>query len=191
MSAKKVLDGERMSLAIQRMGMSIAQSRSDDLDDLVIIGIRTRGIHVGNRVVREIEKLTDRTISHGFLDPVLFRDDLMNMWPKPIPRPSKVPRIDRKYVFLVDDVLDRGRTILAAINNLHSFGRPASIAIAVLVERLPMNTQDSGHRREIPFYMDVIGKSVMVDAEEWIKVKCVEEDGEDAVYIVNKEGGTE
>jgi pyrimidine operon attenuation protein/uracil phosphoribosyltransferase len=174
---KRLLDGPRMNRAIRRMAIEIVE-RNRGLDDLMIVGIRSRGVPIGERIVKEIEQMEGQAVAFGILDITLYRDDLTLVAPQPVVKPTKLPEpIDGKTIVLVDDVLYTGRTVRAALDALIDFGRPSRVMLAVMIDR--------GHR-ELPIHADVIGKTVPTDAEEVIKVKLVETDGEDEVLIMEK-----
>lgn len=164
-----------MNRAIRRMAIEVVE-KNRGLDDLMIVGIRSRGVPIGERMAREIEQMEGQPVSFGILDITLYRDDLTTIAPQPVVKPTKLPEsIDDKNVVLVDDVLFTGRTIRAALDALIDFGRPKRVTLAVLIDR--------GHR-ELPIHADVIGKTVPTDANEVIKVKLTETDGDDEVLIM-------
>ena len=174
---KRLLDSARMNRAIRRMAIEIVE-RNRGIDDLLIVGIRSRGVPIGERIAKEIESMEGKPVPFGILDITLYRDDLTTIAPQPVVKPSKLPdRIDDKVVVLVDDVLYTGRTVRSALDALIDFGRPKAVQLAVLIDR--------GHR-ELPIHADVIGKTVPTDANEVIKVKLVETDGEDEVLIMEQ-----
>jgi pyrimidine operon attenuation protein/uracil phosphoribosyltransferase len=174
---KRLLDGPRMNRAIRRMAIEILE-KNRGTQDLIIVGIRSRGVPIADRMAKEIEEMEGHPVSSGILDITLYRDDLTTIAPQPVVKPTKLPEpIDDKIVVLVDDVLYTGRTVRAALDALIDFGRPKAVMLAVLIDR--------GHR-ELPIHADVIGKVVPTDAEEVIKVKLVETDGEDEVLIMEK-----
>jgi pyrimidine operon attenuation protein / uracil phosphoribosyltransferase len=174
---KRLLDGARMNRAIRRMAIEIVE-KNRGLEDLMVVGIRSRGVPIGERITREIETMEGQTIPFGILDITLYRDDLTTIAPQPVIKPTKLPEpIDDKVIVLVDDVLYTGRTVRAALDALIDFGRPKRVMLAVLIDR--------GHR-ELPIHADVVGKPVPTDAEEVIKVKLVETDEEDEVLIMEK-----
>jgi pyrimidine operon attenuation protein/uracil phosphoribosyltransferase len=174
---KRLLDGPRMTRAIRRMAIEILE-KNRGTQDLIIVGIRSRGVPIAERMAKEIEEMEGHPVSSGILDITLYRDDLTTIAPQPVVKPTKLPEpIDDKIVVLVDDVLYTGRTVRAALDALIDFGRPKAVMLAVLIDR--------GHR-ELPIHADVIGKTVPTDAEEVIKVKLVETDGEDEVLIMEK-----
>jgi pyrimidine operon attenuation protein / uracil phosphoribosyltransferase len=174
---KRLLDAARMNRAIRRMAIEIVE-RNRGIDDLMIVGIRSRGVPIGERIAKEIEQLEGQAVPFGIIDITLYRDDLTTIAPQPVVKPTKLPEpIDDKIVVLVDDVLYTGRTVRSALDALIDFGRPKAVQLAVLVDR--------GHR-ELPIHADVIGKTVPTDADEVIKVKLTETDGEDEVLIMEK-----
>ncbi len=174
---KRLLDGPRMNRAIRRMAIEILE-KNRGTDDLIIVGIRSRGVPIAERMAKEIEEMEGHSVSSGILDITLYRDDLTTIAPQPVVKPTKLPEpIDDKIVVLVDDVLYTGRTVRAALDALIDFGRPKAVMLAVLIDR--------GHR-ELPIHADVIGKTVPTDAHEVIKVKLTETDGEDEVLIMEK-----
>ncbi len=174
---KRLLAGPRMNRAIRRMAIEILE-KNRGTQDLIIVGIRSRGVPIAERMAKEIEEMEGHPVSSGILDITLYRDDLTTIAPQPVVKPTKLPEpIDDKIVVLVDDVLYTGRTVRAALDALIDFGRPKAVMLAVLIDR--------GHR-ELPIHADVIGKTVPTDAEEVIKVKLVETDGEDEVLIMEK-----
>ncbi|MEA2491502.1 MAG: pyrimidine operon attenuation protein / uracil phosphoribosyltransferase [Acidobacteriota bacterium] len=166
-----------MNRAIRRMAIEIVE-KNRGLDDLMIVGIRSRGVPIGERIAKEIEAMEGQPVKFGILDITLYRDDLTLVAPQPVVKPTKLPEpIDGKNIVLVDDVLYTGRTVRAALDALIDFGRPRRVMLAVLIDR--------GHR-ELPIHADVIGKTVPTDADEVIKVKLVETDDEDEVLIMEK-----
>jgi pyrimidine operon attenuation protein / uracil phosphoribosyltransferase len=174
---KRLLDGARMNRAIRRMAIEVVE-KNRGVDDLMIVGIRSRGVPIAERMTREIEQMEGQPVPFGILDITLYRDDLTTIAPQPVVKPSNLPdSIDDKNVVLVDDVLFTGRTIRAALDALIDFGRPKRVTLAVLIDR--------GHR-ELPIHADVIGKTVPTDADEVIKVKLTETDGEDEVLIMER-----
>jgi pyrimidine operon attenuation protein/uracil phosphoribosyltransferase len=174
---KRLLDGARMNRAIRRMAIEVIE-KNRGLENLMIVGIRSRGVPIAERMCREIEQMEGHAVTQGIIDITLYRDDLTLVAPNPVVKPSKLPEsIDNKMVVLVDDVLYTGRTVRAALDALMDFGRPRGVMLAVLIDR--------GHR-ELPIHADVIGKTVPTDAHEVIKVKLAETDGEDEVLIMEK-----
>ncbi|HVT05062.1 MAG TPA: bifunctional pyr operon transcriptional regulator/uracil phosphoribosyltransferase PyrR [Thermoanaerobaculia bacterium] len=174
---KRILDGPRMRRAIRRMAIEIVEMNRGT-DDLIITGIRSRGVPIAERIVKHIEEMEGVQVPLGILDITLYRDDLTTIAPQPVVKPTKFPLpIDDKIVVLVDDVLYTGRTVRAALDALIDFGRPRAVQLAVLIDR--------GHR-ELPIRADVTGKEVPTDNSEVIKVKLEETDGDDEVLIMER-----
>lgn len=174
---KRIMDAARVQRTIRRMAIEIVE-RNRGTDDLLIIGIRTRGVPLGERLAREIAELEGAEVPFGILDITLYRDDLTTVATQPVVKPTRLPMpIDDKIVILVDDVLYTGRTIRAALDALIDFGRPRTVQLAVLIDR--------GHR-ELPIHADFTGKALPTDRGEVIKVKFAESDGEDEVLIMER-----
>lgn len=175
---KRLLDAARMKRAIRRMAIEVVE-RNRGTEDLLIIGIRTRGVPIGERLAKEISELEDAEVPFGIVDITLYRDDLTTVAPQPLVKPTRLPMpIDDKTVVLVDDVLYTGRTVRAALDALIDFGRPRAVQLAVLIDR--------GHR-ELPVHADFVGKTIPTDRTEVIKVKLAETDGEDEVLLMERE----
>ena len=174
---KRLLDSARMNRAIRRMAIETVE-KNRGLDDLMIVGIRSRGVPIGERMAKEIEQMEGQAVPFGILDITLYRDDLTTIAPQPVVKPTKLPEpIENKNIVLVDDVLYTGRTVRAALDAIIDYGRPKTVMLAVLIDR--------GHR-ELPIHADIIGKTVPTDAHEVIKVKLAETDGDDEVLIMEK-----
>jgi pyrimidine operon attenuation protein / uracil phosphoribosyltransferase len=172
---KRILDGARMRHAINRMAIEIVE-RNRGTEDLIITGIRTRGVPLADRIAKQISEAEGVEVRTGVLDITLYRDDLTTIAPQPVVKPTKFPQpIDDKVVVLVDDVLYTGRTVRAALDALIDFGRPKAVQLAVLIDR--------GHR-ELPVHADVVGRHVPTDRTEVIKVMLQEIDGTDEVVIM-------
>ncbi len=171
MKTKEIVDEMTMKRAVTRITYEIIE-RNKDLDNLVLAGIKTRGVHLARRVQERLEQLEGLQIPLGELDIKPFRDDV-----KVEEDTTTMPvDITDKDVILVDDVLYTGRTIRAAIDNLVSLGRPARVSLAVLVDR--------GHR-ELPIRADYVGKNIPTASVEEIVVEVAEVDGRDAVSIID------
>ena len=141
----------------------------------MLVGIRTRGVPLAERVADEIEKIEKVRPPVGVLDITLYRDDLSTMAYQPVVRPTEMPvDIGGRTIILVDDVLFTGRTIRSALDALIDMGRPRSIQLAVLVDR--------GHR-ELPIRADYVGKNVPTAAREIVSVLLSELDGEEKVVL--------
>ena len=172
---KRLLDGARMTRAIRRMAIEIVE-KNRGIKDLLIVGIRSRGVPIGERLAKEIEEMEGHAVPFGILDITLYRDDLTTIAPQPVVKPTKLPEpIDDKVVVLIDDVLYTGRTVRAAMDAISSFGRPARIQLAVLIDR--------GHR-ELPIRPDYVGKNLPTSGGEKVQVQLQETDHEpDAVWL--------
>ena len=155
---------------------------NDGTDDLIIVGIQRRGVQLASRIVSVIKEREGIDVQQGALDITLYRDDLQTVGPRPVVGPTDLPwNLDGKRVVIVDDVLYTGRTVRAALDELADFGRPARIALAVLVDR---------GGRELPIHPDVVGKKIDIGAHERVDVQVEELDGRDAVIVVGPADGT-
>src|SRR5256714_743756 len=146
-----VLDARAVERTLKRMAVEIVELNKGT-DDLIIVGIQRRGVQLADRLVKMIEGGEGVTVPQGSLDIPFYRDDLQPVGPRPVVGPSYLPwDLDDKHVVIVDDVLYTGRTVRAALDELADFGRPASISLAVLIDR---------GGRELPIHADVVGKKV-------------------------------
>lgn len=173
---KAVLMDERsLHRTLSRLAHQIIESNRG-AEDLVFVGILTRGVQIAERLIEKIEPLEGRHLPLGMLDITFYRDDMLRSLKKPRVQATHLPfDIDGKVVMLVDDVLYTGRTIRAALDALMDFGRPARIQLAVLIDR--------GHR-ELPIKADFIGQEVQTTAGQEVRVQLKNIDGEDGVYLV-------
>ena len=170
------MDADRMSRAITRMAHEILE-RNRGLDELALVGIRTRGVPIARRLARALREINGDDIPAGSLDITLYRDDLMRhaVGPQPVVRRTEIPfSIDDRKILLVDDVLYTGRTIRAALDALIDFGRPRAIQLIVLVDR--------GHR-ELPIKADYVGKNLPTSLKQSVQVRLQEIDGVDEVAL--------
>lgn len=174
--AKKrvVMDADRIDRSITRIAYEILE-KNKGVEDLALIGIRTRGVHLAQRIQEKIFHIEGTTVPLGILDITLYRDDIAQRKGKPRLERTDVPfTLDNKKVVLVDDVLFTGRTIRAAMDALIDFGRPKRIQLAVLVDR--------GHR-ELPIRADFVGKDFPSSLWEAVSVHLKENDQKDEVII--------
>ena len=163
-----LMDSEGIRRALTRIAHEIVE-KNKGVDNVVLVGIRTRGVPIAERLAENIEKIEGKKPPVGVLDITLYRDDLSTLAYQPIVRPTELPvDITGKIVVLVDDVLYTGRTIRAALDAIIDNGRPKTIQLAVLVDR--------GHR-ELPIRADFVGKNVPTSLSEKICVKMPEYDG--------------
>ena len=169
----RILDSSDISRALKRIAHEIIE-RNHGTSNITILGIPTRGAFLGQRLAAMLAEI-DGPTPVGELDITLHRDDLRLRPPRPL-LPTVIPAegIEGRHVVLVDDVLFSGRTIRAALDALGEIGRPASVQLAVLVDR--------GHR-ELPIRADYVGKNIPTSSSESIKVLLAEVDGEDGVDI--------
>ena len=174
MSKRTVLSADDISRAITRISHEILEANQGS-DDLVILGIPTRGVFLAQRLVSIIKQHSGVDLDYGSLDITLYRDDLAQQ-PTRGPGITSVPAngITGKTIVLVDDVLYSGRTVRAALDALNDHGRPRAVMLAVLVDR--------GHR-ELPIRADFVGKNLPTSSQEHILVKLSEADGVDEVVI--------
>ena len=171
-----VMDADRIGRTLTRIAHEIVE-RNKGVEELALIGVRTRGVPIAKRIARTLKEITGHAIPTGALDITLYRDDLMrhSVGPQPLVRRTEIPfSIDNHKILLVDDVLYTGRTTRAALDALIDFGRPKAIQLIVLVDR--------GHR-ELPIKADYVGKNLPTSAEESIQVHLQEIDGQDEVLL--------
>ena len=171
-----VLDADRISRSLTRIAHEILE-RNRGVDELALVGIRTRGVPLARRLAQAIREINQHDVPTGALDITLYRDDLMRhaVGPQPLVRRTEIPfSIDDKRILLVDDVLYTGRTIRAALDALIEFGRPKAIQLVVLVDR--------GHR-ELPIKAEYVGKNIPTSVSQSVQVHLIETDGRDEVEI--------
>ncbi len=170
----KIMDARKIKRALTRITMEILE-RNRELNDVVIIGIRTRGIYLAQRIAQLIKEIEKVDVPVGILDITLYRDDFSALHPQPVVKKTEINfPVEKKDVVLVDDVLFTGRTVRAAMDSLIDLGRPKTIQLAVLIDR--------GHR-ELPIRADYIGKFLPTSRREIVKVHLKEIDKHDEVLI--------
>jgi len=173
---KEVVDEEGLERTITRLAHEIIE-RNRGTKNLVIVGIRTRGAFLAERIQRKISDIEKVEIPLGVLDATLYRDDFRRALKQPKVSVTDIPfDIDGMNLVLVDDVLYTGRTARAALDALMDFGRPQRIQLVVLVDR--------GHR-ELPIKADFVGKNIPTSVGEEVRVKMKELDNIDAVFLVD------
>lgn len=173
----KILDDKAIDRTLTRLAHEIIE-RNKGIDNLVLIGIKSRGVPLAKRLSEKIEMIEGKPLMVGNLDITMYRDDLSLKSYQPDVKGLDVDfEIDGKIVILVDDVIYTGRTVRAAMDAIIDYGRPASIQLAVLVDR--------GHR-ELPIRPDYVGKNVPTSSKEIVKVKVLEVDDSNEVAIYQK-----
>ena len=171
---KNIIDSETLSRTIRRLSAEAVELEKGT-DNVVLIGIRTRGVILARRMQAEIEKLEGVRLPLGILDIALYRDDLLSGSCDAVFKGSEIDfDVEGKKVILCDDVLYTGRTVRAALAALSALGRAESVRLFCLVDR--------GHR-ELPFRADGVGKNVPTSSKERVIVRFKETDGEDGAYI--------
>jgi pyrimidine operon attenuation protein/uracil phosphoribosyltransferase len=174
MAQKEVVDSVTMKRAITRMTYEIIE-RNKGIQDIVLVGIKTRGVFIANRIADRLKQIENIDVAVGELDTKPFRDDIEYSDEDSTVIPTD---IKGKEIVLVDDVLYTGRTIRAALDALVKIGRPSKISLAVLVDR--------GHR-ELPIRADYVGKNIPTSSEEEIIVEMEELDGQDRILIAKED----
>jgi pyrimidine operon attenuation protein/uracil phosphoribosyltransferase len=172
-----VMDSKTVERALIRIAHEIVE-KNKGAEDLAVIGIKTRGAYLAERIAKLIEEIEKVKIPVGLMDITLYRDDIQTKLEQPVVQKTEILfDVVEKVIILVDDVLFTGRTIRAALDQIIDFGRPKSIQLAVLVDR--------GHR-ELPIRADYVGKNIPTAKDEQVKVKIKEVDGEDSVSILKQ-----
>jgi pyrimidine operon attenuation protein / uracil phosphoribosyltransferase len=175
---RRILDADDVRRAMTRIAHEIVE-RNGGVDDLVLVGIRSRGVPIARRLASLVEQHEGASLPVGSLDITYYRDDLTRIAHAPIVQRSDLEAdVEGRTVVLVDDVLYTGRTVRAALDALTDHGRPRAVRLAVLVDR--------GHR-ELPIRPDFVGKNLPTAAEEIVHVRLVETDEADEVVI--EQGG--
>jgi len=174
-AAVPIMDAEAIRGALRRIAHEIIE-RNPRLTQVVLAGIPSRGVEIAQRVAAFIHKIEKVHVETGVIDVAMHRDDVGTRPELPIVRESKLPLpLEERTVIVVDDVLYTGRTVRAAMDAINSFGRPARIQLAVLIDR--------GHR-ELPIRPDYVGKNLPTETREGIQVRLQETDNEaDAVWL--------
>lgn len=171
-----LLSAEDINRAITRIAHEILEKNKGS-ENLAVVGIRTRGVFVAQRLIKKLNEIEDIDLPLGILDITLYRDDLGTGLQNPELKETDIPfPIDGMKIILCDDVLFTGRTIRAAIDALMDFGRPACVQLAVIIDR--------GHR-ELPIRPDFVGKNIPTSRQMKVKVSLVEEDKKDQVTIID------
>ena len=168
-----ILSAEEIRRTLNRLASEIVE-RTETLDSLVLLGIRTRGVPLAHVLAEQIYRLESIQVPTGSLDITFYRDDLDQIGVR-TPGKTEIPfDLTGKTVVLVDDVIYSGRTVRAALNAVHDYGRPSTIRLAVLIDR--------GHR-QVPVHPDFVGKQLPTASDEKIRVFMEAEDGRDGVEL--------
>lgn len=180
-SENKIMGAADMKRTLKRMAYEILD-RNHGPNNLALVGLQTRGVHIARRIAADIESIEKKSIPVGILDVTLYRDDFRTALKQPKVQVTTIPfDVEETTVVLVDDVFYTGRTMRSALDAIMDFGRPGRVRIAVLIDR--------GHR-ELPLVADFVGKKIRTASNEEIRVLMTEEDGRDEVTLVtlNEEG---
>ena len=177
------MDAEAIGRALRRIAHEIIE-RNRRLEDVLLAGIPSRGVEIARRIAGFIRQTDKADVETGVIDVAMHRDDVGTRRELPVVHASKLPvPLEDRTVIIVDDVLYTGRTVRAAMDAINSFGRPARIQLAVLIDR--------GHR-ELPIRPDYVGKNLPTATREQIQVRLQETDkGPDAVWVEKNECDTE
>ena len=171
----RIMDKNGIMRTLTRMAHEILE-KNRGTEDLVIVGIRTRGAYLADRLAALVQEIDGHKPPVGVLDITLYRDDLSSIAQQPVVHKTEISfDIQDKKVVLVDDVLYTGRTVRAALDELIDFGRPQFIQLAVLVDR--------GHR-ELPIRADYVGKNIPTSTRETVSVRLEETEGKDEVIVM-------
>jgi pyrimidine operon attenuation protein / uracil phosphoribosyltransferase len=173
---QSLLDQRGTERVLARMAREIVE-HAGDLEALVLIGVHRRGVPLSSWLADEIGKAESIAVPTGTLDITLYRDDLMQIGPRPVVGETRLPPagIDGRTVVIVDDVLYTGRTVRAALDELADFGRPRRILLCVLVDR---------GGRELPIHADIVGKTFTVGERDRVEVLVPEIDGSRGIDLV-------
>ncbi len=173
----QILDEQGVKRSLTRIAHEIVE-RNKGVQDLILVGIRRRGVPLAERIAEIINNIEGKSIRVGKLDITLYRDDLTALSDQPVVHSTDIPYdVMKQKIILVDDVLYTGRTIRAAMDAIIDIGRPENIQLAVLIDR--------GHR-ELPIRADYIGKNVPTSAKELVNVYLNEIDGIDGAVITSE-----
>jgi pyrimidine operon attenuation protein/uracil phosphoribosyltransferase len=172
------MDAEAISRALRRIAHEIVE-RNPQLTEVVLAGIPSRGVEIARRIASFIHEIENVNVETGAIDVAMHRDDVGTRPELPIVRESKLPLpLEQRTIIVVDDVLYTGRTVRAAMDAISSFGRPARIQLAVLIDR--------GHR-ELPIRPDYVGKNLPTSGSEKVRVRLKETDGEPDTVNLEKQ----
>jgi len=172
-----IMDGKGLNRVLTRIAHEILE-RNGSAKNLALVGIRSRGAYLAERLAKLIEEIEETKVPVGYIDITLYRDDIQTKLEQPVIQKTELLfDVVEKVIILVDDVLFTGRTVRAALDEIIDFGRPKSIQLAVLIDR---------GNRELPIRADYAGKNINTTLKEEVMVKLTEIDGEDSVSVVTK-----
>ena len=176
---KKLLSAEQVQRALNRLQKAVLEQLPPETR-IAVVGIRTRGETLAQRIVETLRaKRPELSVEHGVLDITFYRDDLSRRRGAPLVRATEIDfDLDDTWVLLVDDVLQTGRSVRAALDALHDFGRPKCVRLAVLIDR---------GGREVPISADFAGRRVQAPPGQRVQVKLKENDGEEGVFSVKRQ----
>src|ERR1700736_2431777 len=177
-SSVPIMDAEAIRRALRRIAHEVVE-RNPDLKSVVLAGIPSRGVEIARRIAEFIRASEKIDVDTGIVDVAMHRDDVGTRAELPVVRESKLPLpLEGRTVIIVDDVLFTGRTVRAAMDAISSFGRPARIQLAVLIDR--------GHR-ELPIRADYVGKNLPTAPDEKVRLRLEEEESTEGVWLVREE----
>src|SRR5437870_11836549 len=177
-AAVPVMDAEAIRRVLRRVAHEIIE-RNPQLEKVVLAGIPLRGVEIARRIAAFIREIENINVQTGVIDVAMHRDDVGTRPELPVVRASELPLpLEGRTVVIVDDVLYTGRTIRAAMDAISSFGRPARIQLAVLIDR--------GHR-ELPIRPDYVGKNLPTGANEKVRVRIGRESEEEGVWLIREQ----
>jgi pyrimidine operon attenuation protein/uracil phosphoribosyltransferase len=175
-----IMDAHALDLAITRITHQILE-RNRDLSKLGIVGLQTRGVFLARRIAKKLGELEKHELTAGVLDVTFYRDDYRKTLKKSKAKTTDIPfDLNGMNVVLVDDVLFTGRTVRAALDALVDFGRPKTIQLAVIIDR---------GNRELPIQADYTGTALKTLPNQAVRLSVQEHDGEDSIWLVEKEKG--
>ena len=177
MEKRVVFDANRLQATLDNLAGEIVNTFKTP-DDVVLIGIRTRGVELAQRLQKLVSDKYRQEIPMGIMDITLYRDDLSQLASQPLVQPSRLPfDVSGKKIILVDDVIFTGRTIRAALDQIVDFGRPGVVRLLVIVDR---------GWREYPIQPDFTGVKIDTTVQQIVQVRLKEIDGEDSVMLVTR-----
>jgi pyrimidine operon attenuation protein/uracil phosphoribosyltransferase len=176
-AAVPIMDADAIRRALQRIAHEIIE-RNPQLAKVVLAGIPSRGVEIARRLADTIHGIEKIDIETGIIDVAMHRDDVGTRAELPVVRASKLPvPLEERTVIIVDDVLYTGRTVRAAMDAINSFGRPARIQLAALIDR--------GHR-ELPIRADYVGKNLPTAANERVRVRIGSDNEPDGIWLIKE-----